>query len=79
MLGEDREVAVRVVDSGVMMIGHSDGKCDLNIRAYGGQSKTIDKRVIGIVVGAQNEASFGTAAGDHVVTTGHDLARECHA
>jgi hypothetical protein len=78
MFSEDGEIAVRVVDAGVMMIGHCDGKCDLDIRAYGGQSKTVDECVIGVVVGAQEKAALGTAAGDHVVTTGHNLARECH-
>jgi hypothetical protein len=78
MLGEDGEVAVRVVDAGVMMIRHCDGKCDLHIRAYGGQSKAVNKGIIGVVVGAQEEAALGTAAGDHVVTTGDDLAGECH-
>jgi hypothetical protein len=79
MLSEDREIAIRVVDAGVMMIRHGDGKCDLDIRTYGGQSKAVDECVIGVVVGAQEEAPFRTAAGDHVVTTGHDLAWECHA
>ena len=79
MLGEDREVTVWVVDTGVMMIGHCDGKCDLDIRAYSGQSKAVDECAIGVVIGAQEKAPLGTAAGDHVVTTGHDLAWECHA
>ena len=79
MLGEDREVAVRVMDAGVMVIGHCDRKCDLDIRTFGGQSKTVDEGVISVVIGAQEEAALGTATGDHVVTTGHDLARERHA
>ena len=58
-----------------IVIGHCDGKRDLDIRAYGGQAKTVDKRIIGIVIRALEAAPFGTAAGDHVVTTGHDLAR----
>ena len=62
-----------------MVIRHSDGKGDLDIRAYGGQSKAVDECGVGIVVGAQEKAPFRTAAGDHVVTTGHDLAGECHA
>ena len=79
MLGEDREVAVRVVDAGVVMIRHGSGECDLHIRAHGGQRKAIDEGVVGIVVGAQEEAALGAAASDQVVITGHDLAGECHA
>ena len=47
-------------------------------RGHSGQSKAVNKGIIGVVVGAQEEAAFGTAAGDHVVTTGDDLAGECH-
>ena len=74
-----REVAIRVVDAGVMMIGHCNGKCDLDIRTFGGQCEAIDEGVVGVVIGAQKEAPLGTAAGDHVITTGHNLARERHA
>jgi hypothetical protein len=79
MLGEDREVAVWVVEAGMMVIRHSDGKDDLDIRAHGGQSKAVNECVVGVVIGTQEEAPLGTAAGDHVVTTGHDLTSECHA
>ena len=65
--------------AGVMMIGHCDGKCDLDIRAFGDQSKAVDEGVVGVVIGAQKGAPLGTTAGDHVVTTGHDLARERHS
>jgi hypothetical protein len=41
-----------------IVIGHCDGKRDLDIRAYGGQAKTADKRIIGIVIGAQEAAPF---------------------
>jgi hypothetical protein len=44
----------------------------------GGIREGIGHLVEDVVVGAQKEASLGTATGDHVVTTGHDLARECH-
>jgi hypothetical protein len=79
MLGEDGEIAVRVVDAGVVMIRHGSRECDLDIRAHCGQRKAIDEGVVGVVVGAQEEAALGTAAGDQVVITGHDLAGECHA
>jgi hypothetical protein len=46
------------MDAGVMMIGHCDGKCDLDIRTYGGQSKAVNKGIIGVVVGAQEEAAL---------------------
>ena len=79
MLSEDSEVAVRIVDAGVMMIRHDGGKCDLDIRAHGGQRKAIDEGVVGVIVGAQEKAALGPAAGDQVVITGDDLAGECHA
>jgi hypothetical protein len=56
MLGEDREVAIRVVDASVMMIGHCDGKCDLDIRAYSGQSKAVDECAIGVIIGVLRRA-----------------------
>jgi hypothetical protein len=62
-----------------MVIGHCDGKCDLDIRAQCGQPKAVDECVIGIVIGAQEEAALGTAAGNQVVISGDDLAGECHA
>jgi hypothetical protein len=79
MLGEDGEVAVGVVDAGVVMVRHRGGKCDLDFRADGGQDETIGEGIIRIFVGAKEEAPLGTSAGDHVVTTWHDLARESHA
>jgi hypothetical protein len=58
MLGEDGEIAIRVVDAGVVVIRHSDGKCDLDLRVHGGQSEAIDEGVVGVVVGAQEEATL---------------------
>ena len=79
MLGEYREVAVGVVNACMVMVGHRGGECDVDIRAFGGQAEAVDECVVGVLVGAQKEASLGTAAGDHLVTTRYDLARECHA
>jgi hypothetical protein len=79
MLGKDGKIAVRVMDAGVVVIRHSDGECDLDLRAHGSQCEAKDEGVVGVVVGAQEEASLGTAAGDHVVTAGHNLERDCHA
>ena len=79
MLCEDGEVAIWVVDAGVVMIGHGDGECDIDVRSLGCQDETVDKGVVGVLVGAQEEASLGTAAGDHVVTTGNDLTRDGRA
>ena len=79
MLGEDGEVTVRVVDAGVVMVGHCDGKCDLDSRAFGGQPKAVDECAIDVVIGSQEEAPLGTTAGDHVVTTRYALARKYHA
>jgi hypothetical protein len=79
MLREDGKIAIRVVDAGVMMIRHGSGECDLDIRAHGGQHEAIDEGVVGVVVGAQEEAALGTAAGDQVVITWNDLTGECHA
>jgi hypothetical protein len=63
MLSEDRKIAVWVVDAGVMVIRHGDGEGNLDIRAHGGQSKAVDKCVIGIIIGAQEEAPFRTTPG----------------
>jgi hypothetical protein len=41
-----------VVDTGVMVIGHGSGECNLDIRAHGGRRKAIDEAIVGIVVGA---------------------------
>jgi hypothetical protein len=41
-----------------MVIRHGGGECDLDIRAHGGQRKTIYIGIIGIVVGAQEEAAL---------------------
>jgi len=79
MLGEDGEVAVGVVDACVVVVRHCDRKYDLYLRAIGGQGQAVDEGVVGVFVGAQEEAPLGTAAGDHVVATGNDLAREGHA
>ena len=79
MLCEDGEVAIWVVDAGVVVIGHGDGECDIHVRSLGCQHEAVDEGVVGVLVWAQEEASLGTATGDHVVTTGHDLARERHA
>jgi hypothetical protein len=58
MLSEDRKIAVRIVDARVVAIRHSDYACDLDIRAHGSQSQAIDEGVVGVVVGAQEEASL---------------------
>jgi hypothetical protein len=50
MLSETREVAVWVVDTGVMMIQHSGGECDLDIRAHGDRRQAANEGVVGIVV-----------------------------
>ena len=78
-LGEDGEIAIRVVDAGVVVIGHRDGERDLDLGALGGHGEAVDECVVGVVVGAEEESPLGAAAGNHVVTTGHDLAREGHA
>jgi len=44
-----------------------------------GQCEAVDEGVGGVVVWAQEVAPLGAASGYHVVTAGHDLARECHA
>jgi hypothetical protein len=77
--GEDGKVSFWVVDAGVVVIGHRDGECDLDLGALGGHGEAVDECVVGVVVGAEEESPLGAAAGNHVVTTGHDLARECHA
>ena len=58
MLGEDGEIAVRVVDTSVVMIRHGGGECDLDIRAHGGQREAIDEGVVGVVVGTQEETAL---------------------
>jgi hypothetical protein len=39
----------------VWWIRHRDSECDLDIRARGSQCETIEKGVVGVVVGAQEE------------------------
>ena len=79
ILGEDGEVAVRVVDASVVVVRHCDGERDLYLRVLGRQGQAVDEGVVGVLVGAQEEAPLGTATGDHVVTAGHDLAGDSHA
>jgi len=52
MLGEDREIAVRVVDACVVMVGHRDGEGNLDVRAFGGQGEAVDEGVVGVLIGA---------------------------
>jgi hypothetical protein len=40
------------------MIRHGSGECDLDICAHGGQRKAINEGIVGIVVGAQEEAAL---------------------
>jgi hypothetical protein len=55
---EDGKIAVQVVDAGVVMIRHGSRECDLDICAHGGQREAIDEGVVGVVVGAQEEAAL---------------------
>jgi hypothetical protein len=60
-----------------MVFRESNREGDRHLRALGRQNQTVDEGVVGVVIGAQEKATLGTATGNHVVTTGHDLTREC--
>ena len=79
MFGENWEIAIRIVDAGMVMVRHGDGKCDIDLCALGSQDEAVDEGVVGLFVGAQEESSLGASAGNHVVMAGHDLARKGHA
>jgi hypothetical protein len=67
--------------------GDRGGKCSVKMGKLPSGSwmplwwwfEAVGEGVVGVVVGAQEEAPLGTATGNHVVTTGHDLAREGYA
>ena len=52
VLGEDGEIAVWVVDAGLVVVRHRDGERNLDFRASGGQGEAVDEGVVGVVVGA---------------------------
>jgi hypothetical protein len=79
MLGEDWKIAGRVVDTGMVMVGHGDAECDLHLGAHGGQREAIDEGIVCVFVWAKKEAPLRTTARNHIITTGHNLARESHA
>ena len=50
MLGENREVAVGVVDASVIVVGHGNDEEDIDLGAPGGKREAVSEGVVGFVV-----------------------------
>ena len=79
MFGKDGEVALGVVQPSVVVVGHSHDEEDFDLGSLCGEGEAIDKGVVGVVVGTQEETPLGTTARNHVVGTRKHLAWKTHA
>jgi hypothetical protein len=76
VLGERGDGAVAIVDHGVVVVRHGGRQADVDVEELRCLREAVDERVIGLLVGTQQELPLRAAARDHGEPAGND---ECGA
>ena len=72
MLDERIAVAVAVIEHGVVMIGLGDRQEDVDAVLLGGHTEAVRERVVGLVIGSEQELALRAATRWRAASTGLD-------